>query len=55
MSGRKMSISLESEFDPENQFSVILVKVSISLESELMSERKMVPKLSILGSDARCS
>ena len=33
-----MSISLESEFDPENQFSVVLVKVSISLESEFDPE-----------------
>ncbi len=49
MSGRKVSISLESEFDPEHQFSVILVKVSISLESELMSERSQMPKLSIWG------
>ena len=52
MSGRKMSISLESEFDPENQFSVILVKVSISLESELMSEKSQIPKWMILGCDA---
>ena len=53
MSGRKMSISLESEFDPENLFSVILVKVSISLESDLMSERSQMPKWSIWGGPCR--
>ena len=34
----KVSISLQSEFDAENQFSVILVKVSISLQSEFDPE-----------------
>ena len=47
-----MSISLESEFDPENTFSAILVKVNISLESELMSEKSQMPKWMILGCDA---
>ena len=45
----KVSISLKSEFDPDNQFSVILGKVSISLKSELMSQRSHVPKWYILG------
>ena len=49
----KVSISLESEFDPENQFSVVLVTVSISLESELMSQRSHVPKWCIWGSYAQ--
>ena len=34
----KVSISLQSEFDPESLFSVILVKVSIWLQSELDPE-----------------
>ena len=45
----KVSISLKSEFDPENQFSVILGKVSISLKSELNSQRSHVPKWYIFG------
>ncbi len=49
MSGRKVSISLKSEFDPESLFSVIFLKVSISLESELMSERSQMPKGCICG------
>ncbi len=53
MSGRKVSISLESEFDPENQFSVILVKVSISLQSEFDAQRSDVPKWCIWGRGAK--
>ena len=55
MSGRKVSISLESEFDPDHQFSVILVKVSISLENELMSQRSHVPKWCIWGAGCKRS
>ena len=38
MSGRKMSINARENVDPESEISVILVKVSISLESEFDPE-----------------